>query len=406
MPSSRRMLSRVRGSVALLCELNAQYEIGETASEAALREYDACQDELDHDRSLALRLCDSDPDDAIPLLAAFYLDAPQIHEIRIPPATQVDWLNETLEAVRTIDRRDLEARCESHLGIAYRLVNDTVQSIQSLERSVRLHKEAGNDEAYAQTLMNLGNSCVEAGRYEDAKRFHQEALALAEDGGDLRFQSKALVSLAIVSRRNDIELALKCVDRALQLARKTGDLRDQANALANLATVYRHMEKFEKAIEIHRKRIALAEKLGDTRGRRNTIGNMANCYRRLNQLDEAQAHLDESIRLSRELNDDQAVAIDMVNLGLLHRSRGNRQDAIQCFLEAIEFFASRSDVYRESQTWWSAALTCSDGEEFQDAVRLGNRGLAGLQKLGDPEAEKLVGQIADWNAGRKCDRNL
>jgi predicted ATPase/DNA-binding SARP family transcriptional activator len=150
----------------------------------------------------------------------------------------------------------------------------------------------------ADVLNLLGANAIDAGEYDAARQYLEDALRLlvAEDHA---IRGKVLHNFALLaSRRGDLAEAQQLYEEALRHRHATGDTRGEADTLANLGVV--------------------AYRAGDTTAARRR-------YR-------------ESLALRRSLRDPQGIAMMLNNLGELAELDGDAETAVALFFHAERLF--------------------------------------------------------------------
>jgi len=113
-------------------------------------------------------------------------------------------------------------------------------------------------------LADVGQFCSWMGRYEDARRYLAESLAIARKVGDQRLVAAVLQPLGIVSLgQGDGAAAREYFDEALALARELGNRRELASALNALAQLHRAKGELDLAEPLYEDAAAIARALGD-----------------------------------------------------------------------------------------------------------------------------------------------
>ncbi|MEX1159151.1 MAG: tetratricopeptide repeat protein, partial [Thermomicrobiales bacterium] len=111
------------------------------------------------------------------------------------------------------------------------------------------------------------------------------------------------------------EQAVKCQEEALALYREIGDEGAIGRTLFGLARTAQFSGDFERAHSLYEQSTRLQEKLGNWYAVAGAIGNRGNIYSQQGDLERAQQHLEEALRLSREHGFTIQVAIWARDLG-------------------------------------------------------------------------------------------
>ncbi|MFX0092637.1 MAG: TIR domain-containing protein, partial [Candidatus Hodarchaeota archaeon] len=101
------------------------------------------------------------------------------------------------------------------------------------------------------------------GRYDNALRYYEESLNLANQVGDLRGQARALTNRADVYKEQGfLDKALTEFEEALTLADQVGDLRIKGIALAHKGRYYYQQKNHEEALKCYHESLTIFEQLG------------------------------------------------------------------------------------------------------------------------------------------------
>jgi len=126
------------------------------------------------------------------------------------------------------------------------------------------------------TLIHLGNAELGLGHIEQARAYHEEALAHARVINENWLISFALNNLGEVARaQGQFDLARKYYEECESLLRATGDRGDLARFVHNLGYIAQHEEELELAESQFRKSLAMFRRLGNRRGISECLAGLA-----------------------------------------------------------------------------------------------------------------------------------
>ena len=145
-----------------------------------------------------------------------------------------------------------------------------------LEQAQTLFKEHHIIPFHAVTLIHLGNAELGLGHVEQARAYHEEALAAARAINESWIISFALNNLGEVARtQGQFDLARKYYVECESLLRTTGDRGDVARFVHNLGYIAQHEEDFELAESQFRKSLTMFRRLGNRRGISECLAGLA-----------------------------------------------------------------------------------------------------------------------------------
>ena len=124
-------------------------------------------------------------------------------------------------------------RCANNLGIIANMQGDYGRAVAAYTHAIAAYRQAHYDRGVVEAQHNLGITCREEGRLDDALRAADAAVAGAERLGDHMLEAQTLAGRAeIQTARGEHELAVREAERALaahrwrkDAVRETEDLR-------------------------------------------------------------------------------------------------------------------------------------------------------------------------------------
>ena len=229
-------------------------------------------------------------------------------------------------------------------GIAERLGRFTT-ALRSLSRGISLVSAAGKGEAGEAELAELSVAYASArfrqGRYRDAIRWCERALAHAENGGDPAPEARAYHVLDVTHLVLGEETEEPYAERALAIYRKLGDLTREASLTVNLGTRAYHEGRWPDAVELYEQARALYVRTGDTVARADATFNIGEIRSQQGDVERAERLLHEARRVWRAAGDRVGVAYATSELGRL-ACRTGRVDT------GLELLAEASTAFRET----------------------------------------------------------
>ena len=155
------------------------------------------------------------------------------------------------------------AKAFNGLGFLSGAQGDLVQAKHAYERSLALHREAGNLKGAASLLNNLGTLAQGQGDGAEAKRLYEEALALKRSEGIREGQELNLNNLAwIAIQEDDCASAQRLAEEALLICRKNGNRDQEISCCLILGSVAKAQERGAAARHYLSEALTLAWQLG------------------------------------------------------------------------------------------------------------------------------------------------
>ncbi|MGG7575664.1 BTAD domain-containing putative transcriptional regulator [Streptomyces sirii] len=194
------------------------------------------------------------------------------------------------------------------------------------------------DRSYqARAHRELGNSCCETGRFDDAHTHLERALALYRELGDTVGQAHTHLNLGwLWERRGDqqkgLEHDLLALDRFEAADHETG----RARALNAAGWDHAQLGKYEEAADFCREALALQRHLGDRRGEANTWDSLGYALQHLGDHRQAADCFLRSLRLNEELGHQYNQAETLEHLGDTHEAGGDTAAARAAWQRAAD----------------------------------------------------------------------
>jgi predicted ATPase len=182
------------------------------------------------------------------------------------------------------------------------------------------------------------------GDLDSARRFHEEALALRREIGDVDRIARSLVGLGVLARqRGDLKEARSLLQEALETLQRVGDASEAAGVLLQLGVIRMLEGNYAEAGPELQESLNLFRKLGDDAGSANALQSLGFLALSTGELATAIERFEESLKLWRALGNQQMIATDLANLGEARHLNGELEDAETHLREARELFETLGD---------------------------------------------------------------
>ena len=175
--------------------------------------------------------------------------------------------------------------------------------------------------------------------WEDWQVTHRVGLSAAREAGNRQAEAWMLNQLGIA--RYDLrrlEEALACYEDSLMICREIGDRWGEARVLNNIGVVHRELRRPEKAVECHEQSLATCREIGDRWGEGRTLDVVSESHRRLLDFEKAIECCEQALAIRRELGDRYGEALALKSLGVTLESAGRRKAARDCWRNAFTIF--------------------------------------------------------------------
>ena len=143
----------------------------------------------------------------------------------------------------------------------------------------------------ASLLVLIGNSLLNLSRLDGAEDTYKEALAAAAEAGDEQARAAALGNLGIVyAGRGDLDRAEEHHKQALEIDRRIDDPLGQATALGNLGIVYHQRGHLDRAEEHYKDALEIHRRIDNPLGQAVALGNLGLVHADRGDLERAEEH--------------------------------------------------------------------------------------------------------------------
>ncbi len=201
------------------------------------------------------------------------------------------------------------------------------------QRALELSREVGSERGIIRSLGALGETHLRLYEHDEAQRYLDEALSLAEKMGDRRMigNVKARIARNFTFANRD-EDARAAYGEVLTLARANGDDRLKSTSLGNLAELEFKAGDAERALELSR------EILSEPGDRYITLNNIAAYLIYLGRLDEARPNAQLGLRLTRDAQVEMHTAISIMHFSAIALGKGDQALGARLFGYVAKLF--------------------------------------------------------------------
>jgi putative nucleotidyltransferase with HDIG domain len=208
--------------------------------------------------------------------------------------------------------RELRARVEQNLGIVANIQGDLAEALAHYERGLEACRASNDQHGCAIAYHNLGMVSADRDDLERADAYFQQSLMIAARSGDAHLQGLCLVSHAEVHlARGRYEDARRNAESALALFDLLDARRDKAGAYRLLGMVYRETGRAALAESRLRAAIELGAATGSVLNEAEASRELALLYQGMGRNQEALTLLNASYRLFGRLD----ARVDLVHIG-------------------------------------------------------------------------------------------
>jgi len=249
--------------------------------------------------------------------------------------------------------RALEARVEQNLGILANIRGQLVEAVRHYERSVAAYRAINDEHGSATAYVNLGIAHTDLRQYDWADSYFSKSSDIAERAGDVHLQGMCLANHAEAHfLRGRYDEARRMAEAALAIFDQLDSRADKSEAYKLIGMVYRETGRLALSESRLRTAMDLAVSAASVLNEAEAARELALLMQLMGRNQDALTLLNTAHRLFRRLD----ARIDLVYVG------GKVSE-----LETTYF-----DVVRE----WGQSIESADSYTFGHCERVAQRALA------------------------------
>jgi adenylate cyclase len=265
--------------------------------------------------------------------------------------------------------------------------------IDSLQAVLKTAKE---DTSKVNMLNAITTEKINVGDYTEARKYADEALALAEKIGFKKITADSYNIIGTVYRMlSDYPKALEYYQKGLTISEQLGDKKDIASNLLGIGNIYLDLFDNPKALEYYQKGLIISEQLGDKKSIARYFGNIGNVYFALSDIPKALVYIQQALAINEQLGDKHRIASNFGNIG-------NCYFGLLDYSKALEYMQKALKINEEIGEKYGIAIWNNNiGEVYQkqrklnEALKYETKGLSLAKEIGAKNLIKFAyGEIA------------
>ena len=180
----------------------------------------------------------------------------------------------------------------------------------------------GADAHRGRALFDAGYLAFWRGNDERSSSLQAQAVELGRQSNNPTITALALVGLARIALRTDVDEARRLCREALAVTEGTDDLAGRSSAMHVLGVAAQMAGDFIQAREVMSQRIVLARQMGNVATISSESGNLSMVERQLGNLEAAEALAREALEIDYQRGDAQSIPWMVNGLAAVARDRG------------------------------------------------------------------------------------
>ncbi|MFD9702401.1 BTAD domain-containing putative transcriptional regulator [Lentzea sp. NPDC059081] len=213
--------------------------------------------------------------------------------------------------------------------------------VRAAELGLRCARRTGDDTAMIHSTHLQGSAFSSLGRYEEARAWQRESLAISKRVGDDAMASIAMVTFGLTFLyAGQVAESAEWLHRALAAARRSGSAVQVAHVLLNLAALEGMSGRPAESLACSQEALELYREIGTAYYEGFVLGNIAEAELDLGKVPDALEHVDAAIALLDPVADQIALPESLLVKGRIHLGLEEPAAARQALLRALELFRS------------------------------------------------------------------
>ncbi|MFH1071564.1 MAG: tetratricopeptide repeat protein [Candidatus Glassbacteria bacterium] len=186
-------------------------------------------------------------------------------------------------------------------------------------------------------MWDQGQAEYEKGRYDQALRYYESALAASRHTNDLDGAGSTLYSIGLAYESLDrFDRALASYEASLAIYRQLNSPPDMAINLLNMGAIeYRTFARYDTALSHLQEALKIFRQINEEEFSALAGFHLGTLYVNTGQYRVAMGYLEDSLRTNRKLKSAEGTASVLHNLGRAHAGLGEYQRAIPLYEEAV-----------------------------------------------------------------------
>lgn len=228
---------------------------------------------------------------------------------------------------------------ENHFGVYYAEHGDLKEAASHFRKALSIFERIKDTEKASTVVMDLGILSNIAGNWEEALAYYQRALAEFEKTGSVSRLAELHHNLGMTFlSKGDLQSAVSQFDESLTYSSQLQYQPVIGLALLGKASTYAKMGDHPLSMAFANRALRTFRQLKDHLGVADTYKVKGVVQREMMNFNVAELYLKTSIKLNQEYDNSLNLAEDYFELGVLHRVKGEKTEALNAFRKSMTYF--------------------------------------------------------------------
>jgi tetratricopeptide (TPR) repeat protein len=247
----------------------------------------------------------------------------------------------------------------------------------------RLHGKLSDPDLRQSNLGNLGSAYSNMGRYQEAKAYTEQALAIAREMEDRQDEQIWLGNLSnSYNNMGRYQESISYAEQALQIARDIGDRAGEGLVLSNLADAYTGLGRYSEAIDYYEQALQIAREFENRSSESGQLGSLGEAFSNRGQTDRAIDYYEQALEIAHEIGDKAGEGLALGGLASAYSDLGQTDRAIDYYERALEITREIGDRVNEGSILHNLGNRCSDLGQTDRAIDYYEQALEIAREIG------------------------
>ncbi len=235
-------------------------------------------------------------------------------------------------------------------------------------------------------LVDLATALLNAAKYDEARRYTDEALALSRRSGDRAGEARALRSLGFCnSRRGNYRQAIRCFSDARAIYEELSDSEGVAKCINCLGTEHYRLGDYDQSLAFFLQALKEYEDRKDAKGVSGVHTNIGVIHEKLGEFEKALTYYDTALAVMEKHVSDREAAATLTNIGNVYTSTRSFEKALDCHFRALALKEKLANPALVADSLLNIGeLYCKKGD-YERALEYGHKALKIAEEINEPE---------------------